>query len=632
MNWLLLFLLAVAFAVAQLLLGGTRLLFALPADALLGVAAVLSVLRWKRARTVPDGFCVLTAVAFAAAVVGRALCSPVAYLAWPDAFSVTGALLVYLLVAGHLTDPARRLGFLGVLLALAIAQTLVGARQFTGGDEFMLLRWDGSVLNFVRSSVYNGRASGFYICPNHLAGYLEVVGCLALAAAIWARVRPWVRLLFAYGALVCLVGLLLTGSRGGMLSTAVGLGILAVGSLWRTRATSPGMFGRILLLTLICSGLIAAGGTALLLKSQLLKNRAATTFDTGDIRLMLWPAAWQQFRLAPATGTGSGTYVYYGRQFRDPRVQNDPTHVHNDYLELLGEYGLLGAGVLGLFLVAHLRAGTRDFRALLGSATGASNAAALNLGALAGVGCLLAHSALDFNLHIPANAMLLTFVCALLANPGRALRPGAEVPRHPGRGDWRGWWPRLLLPAIGATVLVAAVPRFPGELWAERARVAVRDERWLEGSRLARSGLDLEARNPDLYFYLGEARFGPARLAASPAVARSFSSAAAEAYADGLVLFPQDVRLSVRLGLAQSMAGQETESLATLAGAVRWDPQSARVRAANAFVLRGAGRLEEAEAEYRLAANLMGDARVIAGLEETVRARAAAGKAPDPLN
>lgn len=631
MSLLLLFLLAAAFAVMQLLLGGTRLLFALPADALLGLAAGLSILRWKRARSVPDGFCVVSAVLFAAAIVARGVLSPVPYLAWPDIFSVAGSLVVYLLVACHLTDPARRLGLLGVLLVLAMAQLLVGARQFTGGDDFMLLRWDGSVLNFVRSAVYRGRASGLYICPNHLAGYLEVVGVLALAAALWARVRPWVRLLLGYGALVCLAGVLLTGSRGGMISVAVALGIVGVGSLIRSRATAPTAFGRVLLLGLLGGTLLTAGAGGVLLKSQFLKNRAATTFDNADIRLLLWPAAVKQFTLSPAAGTGSGTYLYYGRQFRDPRVQSDPIHVHNDYLELLGEYGLLGVGALGLLLASHLRAGGRDFRSLLGGPAGPSNAAALNLGSLAGVGALLAHSAVDFNLHIPANAMLLAFACAVLANPGRALRPGAE-PSPAGTGVWRERWPRLLLPVVGAALLAAAWPRFPGELWAERARVAVRDEHWLEGARLARRGLELETRNPDLYFYLGEARFGPARAAASPAVSRSFYLASVEAYTEGVQRFPQDSRLLMRLGLAQSMAGREAEALETLAGAVRWDPQSARVRAAHAFGLRRAGRLEAAEAEYQFAVDLMADPRVVAGLEESQRARRAAKRLDDPLN
>ena len=80
------------------------------------------------------------------------------------------------------------------------------------------------------------------------------------------------------------------------------------------------------------------------------------------------------------------------------------------------------------------------------------------------------------------------------------------------------------------------------------------------------------------------------------------------------------------------MADREADALGTLAEAVRWDPRSARVRAAHAFVLRRAGRLEAAEAEYRLAVSLQGDPRMVAGLEESQRARAGAGSGLDPLN
>lgn len=633
------YLLGAAFVVEQLLVGGTRLLFALPADVLVGLAAVLSVFLLTKRRPSPDGLCLLAATGFAGYVVGRTLFSPVAYLAWPDAFSAAAALAVYLLVACYLTEPSRRLGLLGMLLVLAGVQLLVGARQFSGGDGFMLVRWPGTVFNFIRPAIYGGRASGLYICPNHLAGYLEIVGCLALSVACWGRVRGWVRVLWAYGALACFAGELLTGSRGGMLSTAAGLAVFGVGSLWRVRAMAPGMFGRTLVIAVAATALLGGTGTTLLLKSQLLKSRAAVTLDTGDIRLRLWPAALRQFGLNPWTGTGGGTYLYHGRQFRDPAVQNDPIHVHNDYLELLGEYGLLGAGALGFFLVAHGRAGVRGFRTLFQGTGGVSNAAALNLGALAGLTCLLVHSALDFNLHIPVNALLAAFVCALLANPGRARFVDGDtwggvddpLPRAAGfPGRSRRWWergPRWLLPVLGATLLATALPRWPGELWAERARVAVRDGQWLEGARLARLGLEAEGNNPDLYFYLGEARFGSGQAAVNPAVARSFYAAAADAYGQGRRLFPQDVRLLVRLGLAQSLVGRHAEAREAMAAALRWDPQSAYVREAHAYTLRQAGRLAEAEEEYQHTAGLLGEPRVFAGLEEVRRARSAANAA-----
>ena len=42
-----------------------------------------------------------------------------------------------------------------------------------------------------------------------------------------------------------------------------------------------------------------------------------------------------------------------------PQVQNDPIHVHCDYLELLVEYGIVGVVLAVGFLVFHLRSGFR---------------------------------------------------------------------------------------------------------------------------------------------------------------------------------------------------------------------------------------------------------------------------------
>ena len=109
----------------------------------------------------------------------------------------------------------------------------------------------------------------------------------------------------------------------------------------------------------------------------MLKGRATGLLDRRDARLMLWPSAIENFRVSPAFGTGSATFLYYGRKFRDPRLQSDPVRPHNDYLELLAEYGVAGAAAFLLFLGAHLRWGWRAFRYLSAHAgSGGSNAAA----------------------------------------------------------------------------------------------------------------------------------------------------------------------------------------------------------------------------------------------------------------
>src|SRR2546428_12884607 len=130
------------------------------------------------------------------------------------------------------------------------------------------------------------------------------------------------------------------------------------------------------------------------------------------MRVDFWKAAIQQWKLQPVLGTGSGTYLFYGRQFRTDRVQPDPVYVHNDYLQLLAEYGTVGAALFVLFLTAHLRSGWKNlerlgFKRAPVSSRLLSNGMALQLGAIAAVSAYIVHSFLDFNLHIPANVLLL---------------------------------------------------------------------------------------------------------------------------------------------------------------------------------------------------------------------------------
>src|SRR5205085_9096902 len=87
------------------------------------------------------------------------------------------------------------------------------------------------------------------------------------------------------------------------------------------------------------------------------------------------------------------------------------------------EYGIVGGVLFLLFLAAHLHHGWRNFqrlgpRRVAISRNLASYSLALNLSALAAVAAYMVHSVVDFNLHIPANALLMAFVFGLLANPG----------------------------------------------------------------------------------------------------------------------------------------------------------------------------------------------------------------------
>jgi O-antigen ligase len=617
LNFVYVFLLALGFSLVEYLVGGTRLLFSLPTDGVFALAALVSIGDLRRSKMRPNGFCLASSALFFGYILWRASVSPVEYLAWFDEFMVLGALIVYLLVACYLTDPRRRVWLLVVLLAVAAVNLVVAARQFSGGDDYMLN-------GFVRSAAYRGRGSGLYICPDHLAGFLEVVGSLAIAMAVWSRQPLWLKLLLGYGGVCCFGGILLTASRGGALSATAALATMTSLGLWRAWSGSPGSLVRGLTIVVVIAAVLAGGLLLAVRSSTLLRSRAETLLDRKDVRLLLWPAAIQEFRLSPVIGTGAATYRYYGRVFRNPAVQSDPIRSHNDYLELLAEYGAVGAAGLLLFLGAHLSAGWRVFRRLslrarLSPEIGPvrSNTAAWNIGALAAVASFLVHSVFDFNLHIPANTFLLAFVFGTLANPGRNLHLGEDVPAE--RFRPLDLLPRLALPVLGLWIIVVGLPKLPGEYYCEQARIALRDKHYLTALHYADLGLARETRNPDLYFYLGEARQSIAGERPDSPLARSFRTASLEPYRAALNLSPGDSPVLLRLGEALTRLGDFPAAGNVFQQVLRWDPNSATVYTYYGFFLQRAGRDGEAKSAYEHALALGYFAAAREGLSQVAR-------------
>ncbi len=190
-----------------------------------------------RTRPGPARLCLWSGAIFFGYVLVRAWFSPVPYLARIDLFSVLGGLVVYLAVALVFTSASWRMAFLGDLLLLALVQVVIGATQIRDGNNFMLIP-------FLQRLDYGRRASGFYVCPNHFAGVLEVLGVFCLSFVCWSRWPLWSKLLVGYVGLCCYAGLALTGSRGGYLSAAVSLLVVALLTLLALRPAGRAIFGQ----------------------------------------------------------------------------------------------------------------------------------------------------------------------------------------------------------------------------------------------------------------------------------------------------------------------------------------------------------------------------------------------------
>jgi O-antigen ligase len=135
-------------------------------------------------------------------------------------------------------------------------------------------------------------------------------------------------------------------------------------------------------------------------------------------RIEMLHGTWRIFLDHPIAGTGFGTlqevYPPYETMY-DGLVVN---HSHNDYAELLSDTGVVGGlcGFAFLTLLAWI-----GWRNLIGERE--VMRLAFHAGALVACFGLCVHAIVDFNFHIPSNALVFLLQAALATSPAPASRP-----------------------------------------------------------------------------------------------------------------------------------------------------------------------------------------------------------------
>ncbi|HXN19415.1 MAG TPA: O-antigen ligase family protein [Candidatus Binatus sp.] len=272
-----------------------------------------------------------------------------------------------------------------------------------------------------------GDPFGPYVNRNHFAGFVELTLPIGLAMLVFRGVQRDVYPLIGLLAIVPAGALILSGSRGGIVSFAFEIAVLWL--LARSYQTSerPQFVG---------IGIVALAALALI--AWLGAGRAIERFSsihvgevTVDRRVSMFRGAMHLFADHPITGVGLGALVAaYPRYetFYDGKLVD---HVHNDYIELLAETGLLG-GICGLVFLWIL---FRQAKVCYATEQGHFSRA-LHAGAVTGVCGMLVHSFVDFNLHIPSNVLLFLLLAHLATSPPLATE--AALPRRRARSRERG--------------------------------------------------------------------------------------------------------------------------------------------------------------------------------------------------
>ena len=247
-----------------------------------------------------------------------------------------------------------------------------------------------------------GGAYGSYVNHNHYAGFIELLLPIALVLAFNGSVRGGKRILLVFAATLMAASVFLCQSRGGMFAVIVETLFLAI--FWMRRFSprkSASVFVAFCLVTALFLAWIAP---------QQVGSRITDLHDPA--RWLIHRDSIRMFAAHPFLGSGFGTFA---TAFPRHRVFYDGffiNNAHDDYLELLLETGLAGFAVAAWFVVVLYREGFRKFRParLFPSAL-------ISTAALASCTGLLAHSFMDFNLHVPANAALFYVLCAVATAP-----------------------------------------------------------------------------------------------------------------------------------------------------------------------------------------------------------------------
>ncbi len=267
-------------------------------------------------------------------------------------------------------------------------------------------------------------ASGTYINRNHYVALLELTLPFVIASVfyyfqLWSgrsgggrhrssdssRGSAGPRSIFFLNlAMVMVVGVVFSRSRGGIIATVLGLLFVALLAQLRVRRKAW-MLGAVLFLAGVFGYGLWIGLDPVLARFEQVQ---APGFVKMEGRILFWKDDLRLIRDFPLTGTGLGTFPVAYHRYQTTAVGSFVPHVHNDYLEFVSDTGLVGAALVFLpifYLFAKMLLTFLEDAPLYRRA--------VTLGCIGSTLMLLVHSFTDFNLQIPANALIFSVVLGI---------------------------------------------------------------------------------------------------------------------------------------------------------------------------------------------------------------------------
>jgi hypothetical protein len=530
------FLLAVILITGPLILGAVRLWIELPL--LGGVALLLAVQGLRLAQRPPEGAprradaIDLSVALFVLYALARWLTSPAGYFSRIEVMDVAACAGVFYTCRYGMANRRYGMALLYLLVILGVGETVFGYYLSNHLDWFPFGQGERQQL------YYAPRWVGTYGNPNHYACLLVMAIGAGLALGSFSKLAWPVRIVLIYLSIMMMIGVMCSGSRGSWIALLAAICALVIMGI--RNGTMPWVVP-------------VSGALALVLVSgfmfdvsPLVRERMADAkhliFEgrlAADIRVQL---AADSLRIAhdhPLFGTGPGTFVFIHPRYQDGAFADKAELTRDDYLNCLDDYGLVGLG-LALFFIAAV---TLKFFRPLWVDNRWQDRVLVATGFAAWV-ALLIHSLVDFNLHIPANALLLFSLTGLALGRLREekVRHWSTLSLAP-LGRWLGWGVVLLSLIYGVQVARTAL----GD-WVYEEAFAREDEvPYSESISAAEEALRYDPGNVQAMVFLGDSHRSYAALQKESADREREESMALEVYRKALLANPLDLSVESRI-------------------------------------------------------------------------------------
>ena len=368
----------------------------------------------------------------------------------PDLLNIIACALTFLLVREVTWRCRQRQSWAPVVPLIAIAAVEAGLGLWQAASD--------------------ADVQGTYRSRNHFAGLLEMALPMTVAYAIALLGVKRFRGVSSRGfrmlggcVVLCLAGVMLLGLAHSLskMGFVAGLsGLFVMGAL-TVATTLQGAKKRLSMAGLASCGLLAFFA----LPTDQLVGRFGYLFSdgfgTGGGRWPIWLDTLHLLGGYPLFGCGLGNYGTAFLKYQTTGVDRAFTFAHNDYLQLASELGAVGFSIFAALMLAVL---IRAIRAATGNRDW--NTRALGLGCVGAIAAIAVHSLADFNMYIPANALLVAWISGIAVCLSMRSVPDRQMPS-------RAFIPRTAIAlacllVVYAPASILAATAFRGNLQAER--------------------------------------------------------------------------------------------------------------------------------------------------------------------